>query len=60
MKSKEYLVAWEIYLKAGSAEEAMRTALDCLKPREPARWAYGVTDLSTGQHQTFDQESDGR
>lgn len=54
MKSKEYLVAWEIYLEAGSAEEAAKEAVACLGPKEPGKWLYGVTDLATGQHRSFE------
>lgn len=55
MKPKEYLVAWEIYLEADSAEEAARAAIACLGPREPGKWLYNVTDLATGQRQNFDR-----
>ena len=55
MKPKEYLVAWEIYLEAGSAEEAAREAIACLGPKEPGKWLYNVTDLFTGQRQNFDR-----
>ena len=55
MKAKGYVVAWEIFLEAASAEEAVKEAMACLCPREPEKWLFGVTDLSTGRQQNFDQ-----
>jgi len=55
MTSKGYLVVWEIFLEAGSAEEAVQEAVACLAPREPEKWLFGVTDQATGRRYTFDR-----
>ena len=55
MKDLGYVVSWEIFLEAGSAQEAVYEALDCLEPKEPRKWLFQVTDLTTGQQSSFER-----
>lgn len=55
MNDLGYVVSWEIFLEAGSAQEAVYEALDCLKPKEPGKWLFQVTNLTTGRQRSFER-----
>ncbi len=56
MPENEYLVSWEIDIPADSPEQAVKTAIKWLKPKEPIRWAYQAQDSATGETVTLEGE----